>query len=103
MAELARRQVAAHAAAGLGGGGDRLPLAGQVAHPHAEEVLLATVHAVTAVIDSGAAVGFPGPSGTQFLGIHRPGGPGEAHQASQHGQGDHGDGGHSGTGDACHH
>ena len=63
-----------------------------------DDVIAAAVHALTAVIDSGAIVGSE-VVGTHFLGINRAASHGDdGHHASSQGHDGHGDGGHAGAG-----
>ena len=105
MAQIARQQVITQATAGQGTGSGRVPPAGLEAGPAAgdaagelvresaagggpgppsllamEEVIAATVHALTAVIEDGAVVASD-VVGTRVGGIHVPG----AHGAAGHG------------------
>ena len=105
MAQIARQQVITQATAGQGTGSGRVPPAGLEAGPAAgdaagelvresaagggpgppsllamEEVIAATVHALTAVIEDGAVVASD-VVGTRVGGIHVPG----AHGAADHG------------------
>ncbi len=117
MAQIARQQVIAQATAARGSGIAQMPPAGPATGPAAreplrdsaaeggpapallpamDEVVAATVHALTAVIDNGAIVASE-VVGTNVGGIHLPG----AHGAAGHGgegnhAGGHGDGGHAG-------
>jgi Golgi phosphoprotein 3 (GPP34) len=107
MAQLAREQVIAHATAGRSSVGGRVSRTGLVPGPALlpamEEVIAASVHALTAVIEGGAVVGSD-VVGTHFLGIHRTDGPGvDGHHAGPHGHDGHGDGGHSAAGGFGHH
>jgi Golgi phosphoprotein 3 (GPP34) len=107
MARIARQQVITQARAGRGTGGGRVPPAGPVTGrasrdadgdgeltresagegdrdpaslPALEEVIAATVHALTAVMEDGAIVASE-VAGTRVGGIHIPG----AHGAADHG------------------
>lgn len=132
MAQLAREQVIAQATAGRASVGGRVsrtglvpgPVPGEAAGetggelawasaaergtdpallPAMEEVIAASVHALTAVIEGGAVVGSD-VVGTHFLGIHRTDGPGgDGHHVGPHGHDGHRDGGHSAAGGFGHH
>jgi hypothetical protein len=117
MARIARQQVIAQAAAARDSGIARMPSAGSATGPAAseplrdsaaeggpapavlpamEEVVAATVHALTAVIDNGAIVASE-VVGTNVGGIHLPGAHGAAGDGGEgHHAGSHGDGGHAG-------
>jgi hypothetical protein len=117
MAQIARQQVIAQATAARGSGTPQLPPAGPptgpaareplrdsaaeggpapVLQPAMDEVVAATVHALTAVIDNGAIVASE-VVGTNVGGIHLPGAHGAAgHGGEGHHAGSHGDGGHAG-------
>jgi Golgi phosphoprotein 3 (GPP34) len=117
MAQIARRQVIAQGTAARGSGVAQLPPAGPAAGPAAreplrdsaaeegpapallpamDEVVAATVHALTAVIDNGAIVASEA-VGTNVGGIHLPGAHGAAGDGGEgHHAGGHGDGGHAG-------
>ena len=119
MAQIARQQVIAHAAARRGGRADLVVPASAAAGPaepeaaakllretgsgaggdpallaSMEEAVAAAVHAVTAVIEGGAAFS------SQVLGAHDRGGHragshgGDGRHDGAHGNGGHGDGGH---------
>jgi hypothetical protein len=122
MAQIARQQVIAQATAARGAGIARIPPAGPgtgaaatgpaarelardsaagegpepVSLPAMEEVIAASVHALTAVIENGAVVASE-VVGTHLGGIHLPGAHGAAgHGGEGHQAGSHGDGGHAG-------
>jgi len=117
MAEIARQEVMAHATAAISTGRGRVPPAGPPGNADAppweaaedlprdaaevdtdlvalggvQEAIAAAVHAVTAVIESGAVISSPG------LGTHGPGDHGPSHHGGDgHHAGGHGDGGHIG-------
>jgi hypothetical protein len=116
MARIARQQVIAQAAVARDSGialmpsapatgpAAREPLRDSAAEggrapavlPAVEEVVAATVHALTAVIDNGAIVASE-VVGTNVGGIHLPGAHGAAGDGGEgHHAGSHGDGGHAG-------
>ena len=128
MAQIARQQVIAHVTARTGGGSDLVVPASAVAGPadpeaaanllretgtaaggdpallaSTEEAIAAAVHAVTAVIEGGAAFS------SQVLGAHDRGGHGagshggDGHHDGAHGSGGRGDGGHWTIGGFSHH
>ncbi|HEX9353758.1 MAG TPA: GPP34 family phosphoprotein [Streptosporangiaceae bacterium] len=116
MAQIARQQVIADAAARTGGGGDLVVPGGAAAGPPdpeaagdlpreaaagaggdpallacTEEAIAAAVHALTAVIEGGAAFG------SKVLGAQDWGGRGQGSRGGDgHHDGAHGDGGHGG-------
>ena len=117
MGEIARQEVLAHATAVVTTGSGRVPPAGPSGGPGApgwnaagdqprdaaeadadlaalagaQEAVAAAVHAVTAVIESGAVIS------SQVLGTHGPGDHGASHHGGDgHHAGAHGDGGHMG-------
>ncbi len=117
MAQIARQQVIAQATAARGSGIAQMTPAGPATGPAAreplrdsaaeggpapallpamDEVVAATVHALTAVIDNGAIVASE-VVGTNVGGIHLPGAHGTAGDGGEgHHAGSHGDSGHAG-------
>jgi hypothetical protein len=98
MAQIARQQVIAQATAARELARDSAAGEGPepVLLPAMEEVVAASVHALTAVIENGAVVASE-VVGTHLGGIHLPGAHGAAgHGGEGHQAGSHGDGGHAG-------
>jgi hypothetical protein len=98
MAQIARQQVIAQATAARELARDSAAGEGPepVLLPAMEEVIAASVHALTAVIENGAVVASE-VVGTHLGGIHLPGAHGAAgHGGEGHQAGSHGDGGHAG-------